>query len=150
MVAALVQMDSSSVECLKVTAVRLLTRLSYCQEGFLLQMLLLQNVTGYCTEVCCDEITEETCYSDITGHVESCALLSEGGCPCPEGETKCKGLGDIVGKWFVISSCISGNNPAFISFDSEYHQDIAPKYVATIQLKKLVIQSLPGMRRHVL
>ncbi|KAL7465812.1 hypothetical protein ACHAXS_006131 [Conticribra weissflogii] len=67
-----------------------------CPDG-LVKCGVFEGYSGYCTEVCCDEITEETCYSDITGHVESCALLSEGGCPCPEGETKCKGLGDIVG-----------------------------------------------------
>jgi len=44
---------------------------------------------GYCTTLCCDETTEETCYSQDTWEPESCALISDGGCPCPDGETKC-------------------------------------------------------------
>mmetsp|Transcript_20760 Transcript_20760/g.39422 ORF Transcript_20760/g.39422 Transcript_20760/m.39422 type:complete len:882 (+) Transcript_20760:148-2793(+) len=45
---------------------------------------------GYCTEVCCDDSIEETCYSNATWEAESCALISEGGCPCEDGEVKCE------------------------------------------------------------
>jgi len=45
--------------------------------------------SGYCTsEVCCDYEEEETCYDEYY-IATSCAKISEGGCPCPEGEEKC-------------------------------------------------------------
>jgi len=46
---------------------------------------------GYCSTstVCCDYLTEETCYDD-SGVASSCAPISEG-CPCPEGQEKCGG-----------------------------------------------------------
>ncbi|KAL7466632.1 hypothetical protein ACHAXS_006928, partial [Conticribra weissflogii] len=46
--------------------------------------------SGSCQKVCCDEYIEETCYSDFTGEMESCALIAEGGCPCSDGEVKCR------------------------------------------------------------
>ncbi len=47
-------------------------------------------ILGSCQKVCCDEYIEETCYSDFTGEMESCALIAEGGCPCSDGEVKCR------------------------------------------------------------
>lgn len=50
--------------------------------------------TGYCTSVCCDGLDEhgqqlqEQCF-DENYDVSSCALIAQGGCPCPEGQTKC-------------------------------------------------------------
>ncbi len=41
--------------------------------------------SGYCTDVCCDQTTEETC-----NNPPSCALIVDGGCPCPEGQEKCE------------------------------------------------------------
>lgn len=49
------------------------------------------NYAGYCTAICCDdEAGEETCY-DENYNPTGCSLVSEGGCPCPEGEVKCGG-----------------------------------------------------------
>ncbi len=43
---------------------------------------------GYCADVCCDEITEETCVGD-DGELY-CAKYSDGGCPCEdEDDVKC-------------------------------------------------------------
>jgi len=39
--------------------------------------------------VCCDDLIEETCFSEYTGLAESCALITDGGCPCPYGMKKC-------------------------------------------------------------
>ncbi len=36
----------------------------------------------------CDPKTEETCYDEWYKAV-SCSLISEGGCPCPEGQFRC-------------------------------------------------------------
>ncbi|KAL7462524.1 hypothetical protein ACHAXS_002905, partial [Conticribra weissflogii] len=52
---------------------------------------------GYCSPVCCDDDIEETCHSTYTGRAESCALISEGGCTCPDGELKCDSLGSNAG-----------------------------------------------------
>ncbi len=43
------------------------------------------NSPGYCTDVCCDQTTEETC-----NNPPLCALIVDGGCPCPEGQEKCE------------------------------------------------------------
>mmetsp|Transcript_1290 Transcript_1290/g.2868 ORF Transcript_1290/g.2868 Transcript_1290/m.2868 type:complete len:842 (-) Transcript_1290:261-2786(-) len=67
-----------------------------CPDG-LVKCGVVEGHSGYCTQVCCDENTEETCYSRITGYAESCALLSEGGCPCPDGEIKCEGHDNKIG-----------------------------------------------------
>jgi len=49
---------------------------------------------GYCYDgecpLTCDWMTEETCYDDNWVAV-GCSLISEGGCPCKEGEIKCGG-----------------------------------------------------------
>jgi len=40
---------------------------------------------------CCDSTTQETCY-EYTGDVftkQYCKAISEGGCPCPDGQDKC-------------------------------------------------------------
>ena len=39
-------------------------------------------------DVCCDPATEETCYDDNYDPI-SCEAITDGGCPCPEGEEKC-------------------------------------------------------------
>ena len=41
---------------------------------------------GWCTPVCCDWETEETCYDE---NGMSCAKYSDGGCPCAGNQTKC-------------------------------------------------------------
>ncbi len=53
---------------------------------------------GFCASICCDDLIEETCYSELTGEPESCALISEGGCPCPEGQIKCGAFLGYAGK----------------------------------------------------
>ncbi len=54
------------------------------------------NIVGWCTDICCDQYTEETCYDYYpNGDSKSyCIAMSEGGCPCQEGQTKC-GAGKI-------------------------------------------------------
>jgi len=45
---------------------------------------------GWCqlaAKVCCDRETEEECFDE--NYKSSCAKLSDGGCPCSEGEEKC-------------------------------------------------------------
>ena len=37
----------------------------------------------------CDPKTEETCYDDAWSKAISCSLISDGGCPCPEGLVRC-------------------------------------------------------------
>jgi hypothetical protein len=39
--------------------------------------------------VSCDPKTEETCYDEWHTKAVSCALISDGGCPCPEGQERC-------------------------------------------------------------
>lgn len=51
--------------------------------------------SGYCTTLCCGE-GEQTCYDD-NYDASSCALIEEGGCPCPEGQVKCGGTDDWAG-----------------------------------------------------
>ncbi|KAL3775862.1 hypothetical protein ACHAW5_010156 [Stephanodiscus triporus] len=41
------------------------------------------------TIVSCDPKTEETCYDETYTTAVSCALISDGGCPCPEGQERC-------------------------------------------------------------
>ncbi len=55
---------------------------------------------GYCTRLCCDDELEETCFSKESGYPESCALIENGGCPCPEGQVKCGAFERYAGKWF--------------------------------------------------
>ena len=55
---------------------------------------------GWCTDVCCNQKTEETCY-DYDGGSNYCALIADGGCPCPEGTERC-GQGKIY-----TSSCVA-------------------------------------------
>ena len=42
---------------------------------------------GWCTDICCDQRTEEYCYDNDVGNY--CALIANGGCPCPEGTERC-------------------------------------------------------------
>ena len=53
---------------------------------------------GWCTDICCDQRTEEYCY-DYDGGYNYCALIADGGCPCQESQVKC-GQGKIY-----TSSC---------------------------------------------
>lgn len=53
------------------------------------------NIVGWCQDpqwgecgLQCNWKKEETCYDDSWQAV-SCALISDGGCPCPEGQEKC-------------------------------------------------------------
>ena len=50
---------------------------------------------GWCTDVCCNQKTEETCYDYDGGTSNYCALIADGGCPCPKGTEKC-GQGKIL------------------------------------------------------
>ncbi len=61
----------------------------YTLQSTLLCFGSIIDALGYCTSLCCDDATEETCYSTDTYEPDSCALISDGGCPCSEGETKC-------------------------------------------------------------
>ena len=68
---------------------------------------LSDGYAGYCIapDLCCAE-DEELCYSDDwIGTPESCALISEGGCPCPEGETKCGSEPDLNYSGYCTSLC---------------------------------------------
>jgi hypothetical protein len=44
-----------------------------------------------CNFICCNTTTQETCYAwDDSGNIiPSCALIADGGCPCPDGYEKC-------------------------------------------------------------
>jgi len=53
-------------------------------------------VTGYCTTMCCDGDDEQTCYDDDY-EPAFCALIVEGGCPCPDGKVKCGATEDWAG-----------------------------------------------------
>ena len=62
---------------------------------------------GYCTdpELCCAD-DEELCFSDDWyPQPESCAPISTGGCPCPEGETKCGIEPDMNYAGYCTSVC---------------------------------------------
>lgn len=52
--------------------------------------------TGYCTSLCCDGDDHQTCY-DENSDPSYCALISEGGCPCTEGKSKCGATDDWAG-----------------------------------------------------
>ena len=54
------------------------------------------NIVGVCNYICCNTTTQETCYAwDDSGNIlQSCALIADGGCPCPDGYEKC-GAGKI-------------------------------------------------------
>lgn len=56
---------------------------------------------GYCTPVCCDIMSEMTCFDD-THTATSCAPYAEG-CPCNEGEVKCGGDENYSG--YCIAVC---------------------------------------------
>ncbi|KAL3788381.1 hypothetical protein HJC23_009187 [Cyclotella cryptica] len=49
---------------------------------------------GYCTPVCCDFLSEDTCYNETTSEPSFCAKISEGGCPCPTDQIRC-GVSDF-------------------------------------------------------
>ena len=55
------------------------------------------NYAGYCTDVCCDQKTEEICYKEASGCQPSqfCAKIIDGGCPCAENYVRC-GQGKIL------------------------------------------------------
>jgi len=71
--------------------------------------------SGYCTSVCCDDLIEETCFSEYTGLAESCALITDGGCPCPYGMKKCGATEAHAGMKLSLT-CLSWIN----SFDRWY------------------------------
>ena len=60
-----------------------------------------EGYAGYCVEpeFCC-ESDEEICYDDFYNPT-GCVAISDGGCPCPEGETKC----DAVPEWNITGYC---------------------------------------------
>jgi len=45
---------------------------------------LEMNITGWCTDICCNSNTEEQCYDP-----PSCAPIVDGGCSCPAGQERC-------------------------------------------------------------
>lgn len=49
---------------------------------------------GYCTPVCCDFLSEDTCYNETTSEPSFCVKISEGGCPCPPDQIRC-GVSDF-------------------------------------------------------
>ena len=58
---------------------------------------------GYCTDVCCDQKTEDTCYNydyETGTSNTTCAPIANGGCPCQENQVKC-GQGKIL-LFFVV------------------------------------------------
>lgn len=52
--------------------------------------------TGACMAICCDGDNEQVCY-DENYDPSYCALIDEGGCPCPEGKVRCGGTHDWAG-----------------------------------------------------
>ncbi len=61
--------------------------------------------SGYCAPLCCNDYIEETCYS-VTGQAESCALIADGGCPCPEGQIKCGSTIGYAGMFSRSERCV--------------------------------------------
>eukprot|EP01082_Thalassiosira_pseudonana_P006863 g14965.t1 g14965 contig21:262136-264265(+) len=57
----------------------------------------------------CDWGTEETCY-DNDFNPSSCSLISEGGCPCSEGEIKCGGSEFWSGYCVKAEMCCDDNS----------------------------------------
>ena len=61
------------------------------------------NYAGWCTDVCCDQKTEDTCYNydyETGTSNTTCAPIANGGCPCQENQVKC-GQGKIL-LFFVV------------------------------------------------
>ena len=48
-----------------------------------------QGYAGWCTPLCCDFVTEETCYNETTFEPIYCAKILDGGCPCPSNQVRC-------------------------------------------------------------
>ena len=59
---------------------------------------------GWCTPICCDWETEETCYDE---NGMSCAKYSDGGCPCAENQTKCGAFEGYPG--YCTDLCCDGS-----------------------------------------
>jgi hypothetical protein len=66
----------------------------------------------YCTSVCCDIMTEHTCYNETNTEALYCAKISEGGCPCQSGQVRCEvsqySIGyctDVCCDWEVEETC---------------------------------------------
>ena len=70
---------------------------------------LSKNGTNEKEDVSCDYKTEETCYDEWYKPV-SCSLMSEGGCPCPEGTERCNAdlANGCVG--YCTDACCDWNN----------------------------------------
>ena len=70
---------------------------------------LSNNDTNEKEDVSCDYKTEETCYDEWYKPV-SCSLMSEGGCPCPEGTERCNAdlANGCVG--YCTDACCDWNN----------------------------------------
>merc|ERR1719183_60897 len=60
--------------------------------------------------VSCDWRTEETCFG-TAGSPVACASITEGGCPCPQGETKC-GTDEYYAGWCQAGPCPVNCDPA--------------------------------------
>jgi hypothetical protein len=60
-----------------------------------------QGYTGYCIEpeYCCEN-DQELCY-DVDYNPTGCMSISEGGCPCPEGQEKCGSMPE----WNIAGYC---------------------------------------------
>lgn len=63
---------------------------------------------GYCADVCCDGITEETCMGD-DGELY-CAKYSEGGCPCEDDDDVKCGYSEYF-PGYCTKVCKSCRNP---------------------------------------
>ena len=74
---------------------------------------------GWCTDICCDQFTEETCYDFLTNELY-CSAFAYGGCPCPEGQTKC-GAGKIFQLYFArkVRTSLTCLWSTLFSLDSE-------------------------------
>ena len=59
-----------------------------CPEG-LVRCGDYEGYEGRCTKVCCDIMTEDTCFDEETSEPSFCAKITDGGCPCPSGQVKC-------------------------------------------------------------
>jgi len=77
--------------------------------------------SGYCSAVCCDDATEETCYND-EWNAESCKAIAEGGCPCPEGEVKC-GADEMYGYPGYCSAVCCDDATEETCYDDEWNAE---------------------------
>lgn len=59
-----------------------------CPDG-LVRCGAYEGYEGHCTAICCDIMTEDTCFDEKTSEPAYCAKISDGGCPCLPGQVRC-------------------------------------------------------------